>query len=103
MVSAPLQLSLYKPEKLQRVGENGALSTQSSVKSDGEPPKRNMSRSGSSRVLSSFGDLSLADKPTDLPPKPSSRVGAMAAKLAAEQRKPSMGPSDVFPIHRHTE
>ena len=60
-----LQLSLYKPERLARVVEKGAVTGQAAVPEDASedlPPKRLMSRSGSSRLLSSFGELTVAER-----------------------------------------
>lgn len=84
----PSQLSLYKPERLPRVSEKsgplGEAEAGMPVMEEAlpEPPKRSMSRSGSTRLLSSFGELSVAEK-TERPPKGPTRAAVEAAAAAS--------------------
>lgn len=78
-----MQLSLYKPERLPRVAEMGGTAAAADLEaSDEEPPKRSMSRSGSSRLLSSFDQLSMAAEKAEKPPKVSTRSAVEALKAA---------------------
>ena len=80
-----MQLSLYKPERLPRVAERGAAGLAAAApEPDEELPKRTMSRSGSSRLLSSFDKLSMAAEKTEKPPK-GPTLSAVESIKAAER------------------
>ena len=64
-----------------RVNEGDTPSMSASSPAAEEPPKRAMSRSGSSRVLSSFGELSMAER-TERMPKPPTRAAVEAQRAA---------------------